>query len=123
VVASSNQSWATATAQGPSVQYTVAPNNETSPRSATLTVGSVEVPVTQAAFNPCDLQQTGNVNVLDVQIIVNEALGVAPAVNDLSGDGVINVLDVQIETNAALGSGCVAVTPAISTVTFATVRH
>jgi hypothetical protein len=32
-----------------------------------------------------------------------EALGVAPAVNDLNGDGVVNVLDVQIEIDAALG--------------------
>ena len=57
--------------------------------------------------NPCDINGTGVVNVADVQIIINEALGVAPAKNDLNGDGVVNVADVQIEINAALGLGCI----------------
>jgi hypothetical protein len=35
-------------------------------------------------------------------------LGLIPAVNDLSGAGVVNVVDVQIEINAALGLGCAA---------------
>lgn len=33
---------------------------------------------------------------------------VAPAVDDLTGDGVVNVVDIQIEINAALGLGCAA---------------
>jgi hypothetical protein len=40
--------------------------------------------------------------------MINEALGAAPAVNDLNGDGVVNVLDVQIVSNAALGLNCAA---------------
>jgi hypothetical protein len=47
------------------------------------------------------------VSVSNVQLIVNQALGVAPAVDDLNGDGVVNVIDVQI-INAALGLGCAA---------------
>ena len=35
-------------------------------------------------------------------------LGAAPAVNDLNGDGVVNVVDVQIVFNGALGLGCTA---------------
>jgi hypothetical protein len=31
---------------------------------------------------------------------------VAPALNDMNGDGVVNVVDVQIVINAALGLGC-----------------
>jgi len=43
------------------------------------------------------------VNVVDVQMIINEAMGVTPAIHDLNGDGVVNVVDVQMEINAALG--------------------
>jgi hypothetical protein len=46
--------------------------------------------------------------VIDVQLIINEALGIALAVNDLNGDGVVSVLDVQIEIDAVLGLGCAA---------------
>jgi hypothetical protein len=56
----------------------------------------------------CDVNGDGVANVLDVQILINEALGVQQALNDLSGDGVVNVLDVQLEINAALGKGCLA---------------
>jgi hypothetical protein len=61
---------------------------------------------TVTAFN-CDINGDGAVNVVDVQLIVNEALGVTPPVNDLNHDGSVNVADVQIVINAALGLGCV----------------
>jgi hypothetical protein len=54
----------------------------------------------------CDVKNQGNVNIVDVQFAINEALGVAAAANDLNGDGVVNVIDVQIVINAALGLGC-----------------
>jgi len=54
----------------------------------------------------CDLNADGVVNVSDVQLIINEALGVTPAVHDLNHDGVVNVADVQKVINAALGLGC-----------------
>jgi hypothetical protein len=38
--------------------------------------------------------------------MINEALGAAPPVNDLNGDGRVNVNDVQIVIDAALGQGC-----------------
>jgi hypothetical protein len=38
----------------------------------------------------------------------NGDLAATPAVHDLTGDGMVNVLDVQIEMNAALGLGCAA---------------
>ena len=62
----------------------------------------------QVQYSPCDLKQTGNVGVSDVQLIINETLGIAPVVYDLSGTGVVNVVDVQIEINAALALGCTA---------------
>jgi hypothetical protein len=44
--------------------------------------------------------------VADVQMTIDEALGVAPAANDLNGDKVVNAVDVQIVLNAALGLLC-----------------
>ncbi len=55
----------------------------------------------------CDIGHFGTTNVADVQLIINEALGVSPAADDLNGDGTVNVADVQIVINAALGLGCV----------------
>lgn len=45
---------------------------------------------------------------LDAQQMINEALGVIAAGNDLNQDGVVNVVDLQIVINAALGFGCAA---------------
>ena len=55
--------------------------------------------------NRCDLNGDGVVNVLDVQIMVNMALGLTACV-DLDGDGRCDVIDVQRVTNAALGQAC-----------------
>jgi hypothetical protein len=54
----------------------------------------------------CDLNKNGAMNVADVQLTINQALGKNAAVNDLNGDGKVNVVDVMIEINAALGQGC-----------------
>jgi hypothetical protein len=59
-----------------------------------------------ALRNICDIIGYATTNVADVQMIINEALGVTPAVNDLSADGVVNIADVQIVINAAAGLGC-----------------
>jgi hypothetical protein len=72
------------------------------------TGGVTVTSINGVAISPCALKQNGSINVEDVQFIINQALGLAPAVNDLSGDGVVNVLDVQIEINAAFGLGCAA---------------
>ncbi len=54
----------------------------------------------------CDINADLRINGADVQLIVNQALGLAPAVTDLNNDGRVNVLDVQLLVNAALGRGC-----------------
>ena len=59
-------------------------------------------------YSLCDINQDSIANVVDVQRIINEALGVAAAADDLNGDGIVNVVDVQIVINAALGLGCTA---------------
>jgi hypothetical protein len=79
----------------------------TNPQNLTMN-GPKNVVANFSAYNACDLQQNGNIAVADVQIIINEALGTAAAVNDLNGDGVVNITDVQIEINAALGLACSA---------------
>ena len=63
------------------------------------TVGTIKLPA-------CDINSDGTTNVADVQLIINEALGVAPALHDLNHDGAVNVADVQKVINAALGLGC-----------------
>jgi uncharacterized repeat protein (TIGR01451 family) len=64
--------------------------------SATLTVTG----------SPCDLNQDGFFTVIDVQAIINEALGTSQASNDLNDDHVVNAVDIQIVINAALKLGC-----------------
>lgn len=86
--------------------YSVAANPGSTSRTGTLTMGGQTFAVTQTGAPACDINGDGNINVADVQIIINEALGVAPAVHDVNGDGVVNVADVQIVINAALGLGC-----------------
>jgi hypothetical protein len=60
------------------------------------------------SFSACDINQDGTANVVDIQLILDEALQRTPATNDLNGDGFVNVVDVEIEITAALGVGCLA---------------
>jgi hypothetical protein len=80
------------------------------PSTGSVQTVSVTLTVTGSTGNgnKCDVNQDGVVNVLDGQLMVNEALGVLPANNDLNLDGVVNVVDIQIVLNAALNLGCSA---------------
>ena len=71
-------------------------------------IAGVSGSIAVSAYSKCDVNQDTRTNVVDVQLIINEALGVAAANNDLNGDGKVNVVDVQIVINAALGLGCTA---------------
>jgi hypothetical protein len=107
--ASSNAAWLTLTsptggAGDGTVNFTVASNTTEQTLTATLSAGWQTATI--AVFTPCDISQAGSTNVVDVQEIVNEALGEAPAANDLNHDGVANVVDIQIVIDAALGLGC-----------------
>jgi len=61
------------------------------------------VPDTVAA----DITASGEVNAVDVQLVINAALGLDTdgLVTDIDGDGVVNAVDVQLVINAALGIG------------------
>jgi uncharacterized repeat protein (TIGR01451 family) len=60
----------------------------------------------QCGSSACAVTGDQVTTVLDVQRMINEALGAAAAANDLNGDGVVNVADIEIVINAALGRGC-----------------
>jgi hypothetical protein len=49
---------------------------------------------------------SGSPRVETIVVNSNQVLGVFSAVSDLNGDGVVSVVDVQILVNAALGGGC-----------------
>jgi hypothetical protein len=74
----------------------------------TTTVEVAGQPITLTQFNACDVGNFGTVNIADVQMIANQALGHSPAINDLNGDGKVTVVDMQIVIVAALGKGCSA---------------
>jgi uncharacterized repeat protein (TIGR01451 family) len=56
----------------------------------------------------CDVTLGNTASVADVQKMIDEALGLAQAANDLNGDREVNVLDVQIVMNAVMNLGCSA---------------
>jgi len=58
-----------------------------------------------ADFVSCDINHDGVVNIEDIQLITNGALGSAPPVNDMNNDGVVNVADIQMLLASLLGSG------------------
>jgi predicted outer membrane repeat protein len=53
---------------------------------------------------PGDINLTGAVDAIDIQILINEALGVNTGLNcDLDNSGAVNAIDVQLVINSALG--------------------
>ena len=58
--------------------------------------------------NPCDLNNDGAVNVADVQLSINMAIGSLRCTANIIGVGVCGVVVVQRVINAALGRTCVA---------------
>ena len=110
-IAEGQSGWITAAASSSAgngtVTYTIAPNLGAA-RQSSLVIAGNEIIVSQMGFSRCDINQEGITDVVDVQSIVNEALGLKAAVDDLNQDGLVNVPDVQIVINSALGKGCPA---------------
>jgi len=77
----------------------------TSTSSSSVTAQST-VTIQVGTPNSCDVNHDNQVNVQDVQIMIDEALGLNQPANDLDADGVVNVVDVQIDLNAALKLPC-----------------
>jgi hypothetical protein len=64
-------------------------------------------PSVWAQTNPCDLNQDGIVNNLDVTLAVNMALGNALCTANVEGPLICTVITVQRVTNASLSQPCV----------------
>jgi hypothetical protein len=78
-------------------------------RPAFLLVAALILPrIASAQTSACAVSGDGAASVVDVQFIINEALGSAAPSNDLNGDGAVNVVDVQIVINGVLGLSCSA---------------
>ena len=56
--------------------------------------------------SPCTIAGGQTTTVADVQLEINEALGLGSPANDLSNDGTVNVVDVQIVIGVVLGYPC-----------------
>ncbi len=54
----------------------------------------------------CDVNQDGQVNIQDLQLVLDEILGALPPNDDINGDGQVNDLDLRMVINALLGKGC-----------------
>lgn len=59
-------------------------------------------------FSACDANQDSVTNVVDVQLSVNQSLGLGACAADVNKDGTCTVVDVQRIVNAALGGACLA---------------
>lgn len=76
--------------------------------TATLPQQSITLFVIPAIAHACDLNGDGSVNVVDVQIAINQALGLAACTTaNLQQNGQCNVIDVQRIIDVALGGSCV----------------
>jgi hypothetical protein len=61
----------------------------------------------QVSENRCDIDTDGTVNVVDVQLGINQAMGINPCISaDIDLNGSCNVVDVQLLINAAMGQSC-----------------
>ncbi len=63
------------------------------------------------AQSACDLNQSGGINIADVQLSVNMVLGTTPCTAEILSPGVCDIVVVQRVVNAALGGPCVTDTP------------
>ncbi len=110
----------TVTAGGGSVNSASASTNSQGQASTVLTMGpSIGTNTVSAASgtlsgspavftvtNVYDLNMDGVVNSADVQLGINQVLGISPCTNgDVNHDGVCNVIDVQLIIEAAATSG------------------
>jgi hypothetical protein len=72
------------------------------------TMGAISGLTTAVLFSKCDLNQDGVVNVLDVQLATDQAIGATTCgTADLEGNGQCTAIDVNRVGAAALGGPCV----------------
>jgi uncharacterized repeat protein (TIGR01451 family) len=81
--------------------------NQVSVTAVSLPTSNATDPTVIGAFSPCDVNQAGATTVVDVQLVINQALGLAAMANDINRDGRVDVVDVEIVVIAVFGLGCV----------------
>ena len=86
------------------VTLNVAPAALPFTRTVYIDIASTYLTVSQTT--PCNVAQNATVTVAVMQDVINEALGVTKAADDLNHDGIVNLVDAQIVAGAALGQGC-----------------
>ena len=60
--------------------------------------------MTRCSRRSGDINDDGSVNAIDVQLVINGALGIDTGVDgDINSDGNVNAVDIQLAINAALG--------------------
>lgn len=87
--------------------HTPTPTNTATPPPTNTSTATPPPTNTATPGSPADLNQDGQVNVLDAQLCINVFLGtendpLIVARADQNGDGAVNVLDVQLVVNAVL---------------------
>ena len=83
-------------------------NQATVQGGASLPASNTDITAIIPVITPCNISNDTAVNIVDVQLIIAEALGARAPVHDLNTDGVVNVVDVMIVLDAALGYVCSA---------------
>lgn len=59
-----------------------------------------------AQSSPCDIDGNGNVDVVDLQIVINSILGADCQKCDINQSGSVDVIDLQLLINTILGEPC-----------------
>lgn len=62
--------------------------------------------VLASPLSPCDVNSDGSTNVQDVQLVINQVLGLAAKTTDLDQDGKTTVIDAMRVVAAANGQSC-----------------
>lgn len=68
-------------------------------------IAAIGGPGTISASTGCDVDGDGKYGIADVQLIINEVLGILPPIHGRN-PGTVDIADVQIVINAVLGLGC-----------------
>jgi len=83
-------------------------NNVSGSYNVIATVNSQTATFALINTNKCDLNIDGVTTAADVQLMINQGLGLSGPASDLNGDHVVTVVDMQIVSNAVLSLGCSA---------------
>lgn len=76
--------------------------------AGTAVVTTANPPVSVSILSGCDIDGDGQTNATDVTAEQNGVLAIPPTASDLNLDGKLDVVDVQIVINAARGLACTA---------------